>query len=136
MFVGAFVIFNTFSITIAQRVREFALLRAIGASRRQVLGSVLTEAGAIGLIASLVGLGGGLVAAAAIRALFTALGFNLPSTGLVLEARTVIVALLVGVLVTVAAGMVPAIRATRVAPLEALRASAVPDTPGRAGAAG
>ena len=129
VFVGAFVIFNTFSITIAQRVREFALLRAIGASRRQVLGSVLMEAGAIGLIASVLGLGGGIVAAALIRALFTALGFNLPSTGLVFEVRTVIVALLVGVLVTVAAGVVPAIRATRVAPLEALRTSAVPDTP-------
>jgi putative ABC transport system permease protein len=129
VFVGAFVIFNTFSITVAQRVQEFALLRAIGASGRQVLQSVLVEAAAIGLLASLAGLLGGLAAAAAIRALFDALGFNLPSTGLVFGARTAIVGLAVGVLVTVAAGLVPALRATRVAPLEALRRSAVVASP-------
>ena len=129
VFVGAFVIFNTFSITIAQRSREFALLRALGAVRRQVLASVLIEAAAIGALASLAGLGGGLLAAGAIRALLSGAGFELPSTGLVLEARTIVVGLGVGVLVTVAAGLVPALRATRVAPLEALRESAAPSTP-------
>ncbi|MGI8411804.1 MAG: ABC transporter permease [Solirubrobacteraceae bacterium] len=126
VFVGAFVIFNTFSITVSQRTREFALLRALGASRPQILRSVLAEAVAIGTAASLAGLAFGVLAAAAIRALFTGLGFNLPSTGLAFEPRTVVVGLGVGVLVTVAAGVVPALRATRVAPLEALRKSAAP----------
>jgi len=129
VFVGAFVIFNTFSITVAQRTGEFALLRALGATRSQVHRAVLTEAAAVGLIASLAGLAGGLGAAAAIRALFSGAGFNLPSAGLVLGARTVLVGLAVGVLVTVAAGLLPAWRATRVAPLEALREAAAPRPP-------
>ncbi len=129
VFVGAFVIFNTFSITVAQRSSEFALLRALGATRSQVNRAVLTEAVAIGLIASLAGLAGGLGAAAAIRALFSGAGFNLPSAGLVLGARTVLVGLAVGVLVTVGAGLLPAWRATRVAPLEALREAAAPRAP-------
>ncbi|MGI8428602.1 MAG: ABC transporter permease [Solirubrobacteraceae bacterium] len=131
VFVGAFVIFNTFSITVAQRTREFGLLRALGSTRGQVLASVLAEAATIGAIASLAGLAFGLLAAAAIRALLGALGFDLPSTGLVFELRTAVVGLAVGVLVTVAAGAVPALRATRVAPLEALRASAAPGPPTR-----
>jgi len=133
VFVGAFVIFNTFSITIAQRSREFALLRALGAFRRQVLGSVLVEAASVGAIASLAGLAGGLLAAVAIRGLLGGAGFALPSTGLQLEPRTVIVGLGVGVLVTVAAGLAPALRATRVAPLQALRESSVPSAPARRG---
>lgn len=131
VFVGAFVIFNTFSITVAQRTREFALLRALGSTRRQVLASVLAEAAAIGAIASLAGLAFGLLAAATIRALLRALGFNLPTTALVFELRTAVVGLAVGVLVTVVAGTVPALRATRVAPLEALRDSAAPSAPTR-----
>jgi putative ABC transport system permease protein len=126
VFVGAFVIFNTFSTTVAQRMQEFALLRALGATGRQVLKTVLIEAVAIGAVASLAGLAGGLLAAAGIKALFSAIGFGLPSTSLSFQARTAIVGLSVGVLVTVAAGLVPAIRATRATPLEALRASAAP----------
>jgi putative ABC transport system permease protein len=126
VFVGAFVIFNTFSITIAQRAGEFALLRALGAVRRQVLVAVLAEAGAIGLVASAAGLAGGLGAAAIIRALFSGAGFNLPSAGLVLGGRTVAVGLAVGVVVTVAAGAMPAWRATRAAPIEALREAQAP----------
>jgi putative ABC transport system permease protein len=129
VFVGAFVIFNTFSITVAQRMREFALLRALAASRSQVLLLVLVEAAAIGTVASIGGLFGGLAAAAGIRALFTSIGFGLPSTSLVVEPRTAIIGLLVGVLVTVIAGLVPAFRATRVAPLEAIRGSDVPAAP-------
>jgi putative ABC transport system permease protein len=123
VFVGAFVIFNTFSITVAQRIREFALLRALGATQLQVLGAVLLEAAGIGLLASIAGIAGGLGVAAAIRALFSGIGFNLPSASLVLATRTIAVGLAVGVLVTVAAGVLPAWRATRVAPLEALRES-------------
>jgi putative ABC transport system permease protein len=121
--VGAFVIYNTFSITITQRIREFALLRAIGATRPQVLFSVLTEATVVGVIGSGLGILGGLAAAAGIRQLFRAIGFDLPSTAPILEARTVILALAVGVLVTIAASLAPAIRAMRASPLESLRDS-------------
>jgi putative ABC transport system permease protein len=124
--IGAFVIFNTFSITVRQRMREFSLLRALGATRGQILRAVLVEAFAIGALASLAGVFGGLLVAIAIRALFRALGYDLPSTGLTLEARTVLVSLAVGVAVTVVAGLLPALRATAAAPLEALRASAAP----------
>jgi putative ABC transport system permease protein len=121
LFVGGFIIFNTFSITVAQRTREFAMLRTLGASRRQVLGSVFTEALVIGVIASGLGLIGGILYAKGIKALFKTIGFDLPSQGTVVLSRTVIVALLVGVVLTVVASLFPAIRATRVAPLEALR---------------
>jgi putative ABC transport system permease protein len=124
--IGAFVIFNTFSITISRRTREFALLRALGATRGQVLAAVLAEATTVGLLASVLGLGGGLGAAAVIRALFSASGHSLPSAGLVLAGRTVLIGLAVGVLVPVLAGLLPAWRATRVAPLEALRAAQAP----------
>ena len=121
--VGALLIFNTFSITVTQRMREFALLRALGATRDQVLLAVLAEAAIIGAVGSAAGLAGGLLAAAGIRALFTGVGFDLPSTSLVIAPRTVIVAVAVGVLVTVAAGLLPALRATRTPPLQALRES-------------
>ncbi|HEX4718717.1 MAG TPA: FtsX-like permease family protein [Thermoleophilaceae bacterium] len=121
LFVGGFIIFNTFSITVAQRTREFAMLRTLGASRRQVLVSVFTEALVIGVIASAVGLLAGIAYAKGIDALFKALGIDLPSSGTVLLTRTIIVAALVGVVLTVGASLFPAIRATRVAPLEALR---------------
>ena len=88
MLVGAFLIFNTFSITVAQRARELALLRTLGATRRQVLNSVLLEALTIGLLGSIVGILAGLGFAKAINALFKALGIDLPTTGLVLECRT------------------------------------------------
>jgi putative ABC transport system permease protein len=124
LFVGAFVIFNTLSITVAQRTREFATVRTIGASRRQVLVSVLVEAFAIGLLASLIGLFSGFGLAAGLRALFKALELDLPSTGLVFATRTVVVSLLVGVVVTVLAGLAPAIRATKVPPIAAVREGA------------
>ncbi|MDQ6607592.1 MAG: FtsX-like permease family protein, partial [Actinomycetota bacterium] len=104
--------------------REFALLRAIGATRRQVLASVLTEASTIGSLGSIVGILGGLAAAAGIRKLFAGVGLDLPSSTLVLQLRTVLLGLAVGVLVTVSAGLFPALRAMRAAPLESLREGA------------
>lgn len=124
LFVGSFVIFNTLSITVAQRTREFATLRTMGASRRQVLGSVLSEALAVGLLASVVGLFLGLALAEGLEALFRALGLDLPLASTVFATRTIVVALLVGTLVTVAAGLFPAIRATRVPPIAAVREGA------------
>jgi putative ABC transport system permease protein len=125
LFVGAFVIFNTISITIAQRTRELATLRTLGASRRQVRRSVMLESLVIGLAASLVGLFTGLRLAKGLNAAFVALGVNLPQAGTVLAVRTIIVSLLVGTLVTLAAGLFPAIRATRVPPISAVREGAV-----------
>jgi putative ABC transport system permease protein len=121
LFVGAFVIYNTFSITVAQRTRELALLRMLGATRRQVMRSVVLEAAVIGLLASLLGLLGGVLLVPALRALFGAIGADLPATGSVIATRTIVVALLVGVVVTVVASVVPARRATRIAPIAALR---------------
>jgi putative ABC transport system permease protein len=125
LFVGAFVIFNTFSITIAQRTREFATLRTIGASRRQVLGSVILESLVIGLVASLVGLALGLLLAEGIQALFRSFDFELPTADRVFALRTVVVSLIVGVFVTLAAGLFPALRATRVPPIAAVREGAM-----------
>ncbi|MDQ3629797.1 MAG: FtsX-like permease family protein [Actinomycetota bacterium] len=121
LFVGAFIIFNTFSITVAQRAREFALLRTLGASRAQVLRAVLGEGIVLGVLGSIVGLGLGILVADGLRALFKAFGFELPSTGTVLEARTVYVSLAVGVIVTLLSCLAPALRATRVPPVAALR---------------
>jgi putative ABC transport system permease protein len=121
VFLGGFAIFNTFSMTIAERMGEFALLRALGATRGQVLATVLTEAAAIGLAASLVGLLGGFLAATLIRALFGAIGLSLPSAGISFQLRTAEVGLGVGLLVTLAAAIVPALRATNAAPLQAIR---------------
>jgi putative ABC transport system permease protein len=121
LFVGAFVIFNTLSITVAQRTREFATLRTIGASRRQVLGSVTIEALVIGFTASVVGLFGGLALAVGLHRLIATLGFELPQAETVFAARTVVVSLLVGTLVTLLAGLFPAVRATRVPPIAAVR---------------
>ena len=100
LFVGAFVIANSLSITIAQRTREFATLRTLGASRRQVLGSVFVEALVIGLLASIVGLFLGLGLAKGLFELFDAVGFTLPNSGLLFETRTIICRWLVGILVT------------------------------------
>ena len=124
LLVGAFIIFNTFSITVAQRTREFALLRSIGASRRQILAAVAGEALLLGVIASALGLVAGLGFAAAITALFEAANFGIPHSGLALATRTIVVSLTVGVLVTLAAAMVPAVRATRVPPVAALQQAA------------
>jgi putative ABC transport system permease protein len=124
LFVGAFVIFNTLSITVAQRVREFGTLRTLGASRRQVLRSVILEALVIGLLASVVGLFLGLGLAAGLKAVLASFGLDLPSTGTQFLGRTIIVSLLAGVLITVIAGIIPAIRATRVPPIAAVREGA------------
>ena len=124
VFVGAFIIFNTFSITVAQRTKEFALLRTMGASRGQVLRSVMLEALIVGLIASILGILLGIATAQGINALFKALGADLPQEGLVLKGRTVVVALLVGTIVTMVASLAPARRATRVPPLAAMREEA------------
>jgi putative ABC transport system permease protein len=124
LFVGAFLIFNTFSIIVAQRTRELALLRCLGASRRQVLGSVLLESGIVGLVASLAGLGLGLVLALGLRAMLNAFGIDLPTTSTRFEARTVIVSLLVGLVVTLVSSFLPALKATRVPPVAALREEA------------
>lgn len=121
VFVGAFIIFNTFSITVAQRRVEFALLRTLGASRRQILSSVIAEALLIGVVSSVIGIGFGLLFAEGVKELFAALEVKLPSTALVLEGRTVVIALIVGIFVTLCSALAPALRATRVAPLEALR---------------
>jgi putative ABC transport system permease protein len=125
LFVGAFIIFNTFSITVAQRTREFALLRTLGASRRQVLASVLAEGLAIGVIGAAAGLALGIFVAKGLRALFTAVGADLPSNGTVILSRTIVVSLLVGTLVTLVSSLGPALRATRVPPVAALREGAV-----------
>jgi putative ABC transport system permease protein len=124
--VGAFLIFNTFSITVAQRARELALLRTLGATRRQVLSSVMLEALTIGLLGSVIGILAGLGFATGINELFKALGIDLPTTGLVLAGRTIIVCLLVGTIVTLVGALAPAVRATRVAPVEALREASAP----------
>ena len=124
LFVGAFVIFNTLSITVAQRMREFATLRTLGASRRQVLRSVILEALVIGLGASLIGLFSGLGLAVGLNALFKALNLDLPQTETVFATRTIVVSLLVGTLVTLIAGLFPAIRATKVPPIAAVREGA------------
>ncbi len=124
LFVGSFVIANSLSITIAQRTRELATLRTLGASRRQVLGSIIVEALVVGIVASLIGLFLGLLLAKGLFWLFDAVGFTLPNTGLVFETRTIIVALLAGILVTLLASLRPATRATRVPPIAAVREGA------------
>jgi putative ABC transport system permease protein len=124
LFVGSFVIANSLSITIAQRTREFATLRTIGASRRQILRTVLVESSAIAVLASVSGLFLGLGLAKGLFSLFDTIGFTLPNTGLLFKERTVIVALVVGILVTIVASLRPALRATRVPPIAAVREGA------------
>ena len=124
LFVGSFVIANSLSITIAQRTREFATVRTLGGSRRQVLGSIVLEALVIGAVASVAGLFLGLGLAKLLFWLFDLAGFTLPNSGLILETRTIVVALLVGIVVTLLASLRPAIRATRVPPIAAVREGA------------
>ncbi len=124
LLVGAFLIVNTFTIVLAQRTRELALLRCLGASRRQVLGSVLIESAVVGVIASVVGLGLGVVVAIILRIILEAFGGELPTTSLQFLPRTVIVSLVVGVGITLLSSLVPALKATRVPPVAALREEA------------
>ncbi|HUG64821.1 MAG TPA: FtsX-like permease family protein [Gaiellaceae bacterium] len=130
LFVGSFVIANSLSITIAQRTREFATLRTIGATNRQILGSVLVEALVVGTAASVIGLFLGLLLARGLFELFDAVGFTLPNTGLVFEPRTIYVALAAGILVSVLASIYPGLRATTVPPIAAVReGAALPGEP-------
>ena len=123
LFVGSFIIWNTFTMIVTQRSREIALLRAVGATRGQVMRSLLLEALLLGLASSAVGIGAGLGVAKGLQALMGAVGFSMPTTSLQIEPRTVWVSLLVGTVVTVVAAVVPARRATKVLPVEALRDS-------------
>ncbi|WP_329000176.1 FtsX-like permease family protein [Kribbella sp. NBC_00709] len=125
LFVGSFIIWNTFTMTITQRSREIALLRAIGATRRQVNRSLIVEALLLGAIASAIGIALGLLVAKGLQLLMDSVGFTLPSTSMQVQPRTIWLCLLVGILVTVVAALVPAYRATKVLPIEALR-DAVP----------
>jgi putative ABC transport system permease protein len=129
LLVGSFTIWNTFSVLVAGRTREVALLRLLGATRRQVLGSVLLEATVVGLLAAATGVAVGVGAAVGLQALLRGLGNTLPPTGLALAPHTVLAGLAVGTLVTVAAALTPARRASRVAPLEAIREAAPSTAP-------
>jgi putative ABC transport system permease protein len=124
LFVGSFVIANSLSITIAQRTREFATLRTLGATRRQVLRSVILESVIMGVLASVTGLLLGLLLAIGLFKLFDSFGLTLPNNGLVFQTRTIVVALAVGIVITVLASLRPAVRATRVPPIAAVREGA------------
>ena len=121
LIVGTFIIYNTFSMIVAQRLRELALLRAIGADRKQVRRSVLLEAGIIGAIGSVLGLAGGVGLAYGLHAVLDALKLGLPSGGLILSVRTVIVAVLLGTGVTLLSAYAPARRAAKIPPVAAMR---------------
>jgi putative ABC transport system permease protein len=120
LFVGAYIVFNTFFITVAQRARENALLRAIGASQRQVLASVLLEALGVGVLASLLGVAGGVAVASGLKVLLVSVGFDLPVTGIVFTPSTALIALGAGLAVTMGAAIAPARKAGHVPPVAAL----------------
>lgn len=122
VFVGSFLIFNTFSITVAQRVTEFGMLRTLGASRPQILTTVVVEALAIGVLGAVIGVAGGFLIAMLLQALLKAFEIDLPTTSLVMESRTIVVSLLVGIVVTLVSSLIPALRSTRVPPIAALHA--------------
>ncbi len=121
LLVGGFIIFNTFSITIAQRTRENGLLRALGATRSQVLRSVLFEAVAVGLLASIVGLGTGVAVAIGLKALLGAVGFDIPTSGVVFTATTAVICLTAGTAVTLVSALSPARKAGKVSPIAAMQ---------------
>lgn len=125
LFVATFLIVNTFTMLIAQRTRELALLRAIGASRRQVFGSVLLEAALIGALAAVIGLGGGVLVSFGLRALVDRIGAALPAAPLVIETSTLVLAAAVGIGVTVLSALGPARRASTIAPVAAMRADTI-----------
>jgi putative ABC transport system permease protein len=126
LLVGGFLIFNTFTVTVAQRTKEFALLRVLGASRGQILRSVLVETIAVGLVASVLGVLAGFLLAPGLAAMLKAFGLDLGTTGLVVTPSTVIIGMVIGLVATVVSGFVPARRATRVEPVTAMRDSAAP----------
>jgi putative ABC transport system permease protein len=130
LFVGTFLILNTFSIIVAQRTRELALMRAIGASRKQMIGSVLLEAVAIGLLASLIGLGAGIGVGALLAWVFGNVGgANLDLAGVGVPPAAIISAFVVGLVVTLVAAVLPALRASRIPPIAALQETVTPDRP-------
>lgn len=122
VFVSTFIITNTFNILLGQRIRQLSLLRALGASSRQVRFGAMFEALIVGLVASLLGLGGGVALAFGLSALMDALGFTLPSIDIIISARTIVIALVVGIGVTLAASLSPARRAAGISPMAGLRA--------------
>jgi putative ABC transport system permease protein len=128
LLVGSFLIFNTFSITVAQRIRELGMLRTLGASRGQILRGMVLEAAIIGALGSVLGVLAGIGFAGALNAMFKSFGIDLPNTGTIIAARTIVVALVVGMLVTFAAALSPALRATRVSPMAALLEAALPES--------
>lgn len=123
LFVGAFIIFNTFSIIVAQRMREFALLRALGAAPRQVMLAIGIEALIVGVIASVIGVFGGLAVATGLQSLLDRVGMGLPDASMRLLPRTVVVSMILGVGVTIFSAVFPAIRAGKVSPLAVMRES-------------
>jgi putative ABC transport system permease protein len=125
LLVGSFIIFNTFSIVVAQRSRELALLRAIGAGQRQVLGSVLFEAVLVGLVASTIGFVGGIFLAAGLKALLGALGLDIPASEIAIPAAAIIWSYVLGMIVTVVAAIAPALRASRIPPIAAMRDASI-----------
>ncbi|HSB86452.1 MAG TPA: ABC transporter permease, partial [Ilumatobacteraceae bacterium] len=125
LFVGSFIIYNSFSILVAQRTKEMALMRAIGASRRQVTRSVLLEAGVVGLIASALGLAAGVGVAAGLKALLAGIGIDIPAGGVVLTSKTVIISAIAGLGVSIASAVLPARRAAKIPPIAAMRDVAI-----------
>lgn len=121
LLVGSFIIYNTFGIIVAQRSREMALLRAVGATRRQVLGEVLVEAGAVGVFASVLGMVAGIAIAGGLKALLKAFGIDIPAGGIVFAGKTVVVSLVAGIGVSLASAFFPARRASKMPPVAALR---------------
>ena len=131
LFVGAFIIYNTFAITVSQRARELGLLRALGASGGQVVGSVALEAIVVGIFSSIVGLILGIAIVKPLEGLFSLFGADLPSGPLQIEPRTIIVSLLVGTLITFVSAISPARKAARIPPIAALRDQATAPNSGR-----
>jgi len=125
LFVGMFIIYNTFSIVVAQRAKDMAMLRAIGASRAQVVRSVVFESVAVGVIASAIGLAVGVLMSFGLRALLSAVGLEVPSGPIVITPSTVLTAFVVGTAITVASALWPAVRSSRVKPIAALRDVAI-----------
>ena len=128
LFVGSFIIYNTFSIIVAQRTKELALLRALGASRGQVLRSIILEALFVGLIASIIGVGFGILLAIGLNKLMQSIGFSGPDTPIVIPPVAVFVSLLVGTIITLVSALFPARRAATVPPIAAMRDVAVDRT--------
>src|ERR671915_603518 len=128
LLVGSFLIFNTFSITVAQRIRELGMLRTLGATRGQILRGMILEAAVIGTLGSVLGVLAGIGFAEGLNAMFKSFGIDLPNTGTIIATRTIVVALVVGLVVTFAAALSPALRATRVSPMAALLEAALPES--------